>query len=68
MHVQNLDEILKLIKKFLYHFSDCVDNEFKCKNNNCIPKVDVCNKKDDCGDNSDEEKCKGIIFYISIII
>ena len=33
----------------------CSANEFLCLNNNmCIDKSKFCNKKDDCGDNSDE--------------
>ncbi|CAD5112317.1 DgyrCDS1543 [Dimorphilus gyrociliatus] len=37
-------------------FCACKKDDFLCTNNNCIPKYKLCNGKDDCGDNSDEEK------------
>nr|AAC63362.1 head-activator binding protein precursor [Hydra viridissima] len=36
----------------------CSQNQFKCKNNNCIASFFKCNGLDDCGDNSDESSCQ----------
>lgn len=33
----------------------CPPQKFKCNNDKCIPAVWVCDKDDDCGDNSDED-------------
>lgn len=37
----------------------CFEDEFACDNQKCIPKSWVCDKIDDCGDNSDEKNCDG---------
>ncbi|KAL0116729.1 hypothetical protein PUN28_009973 [Cardiocondyla obscurior] len=37
----------------------CFQNEFTCDNMKCISLNWVCNKNDDCGDNSDEKNCDG---------
>ncbi|XP_065643825.1 sortilin-related receptor isoform X5 [Hydra vulgaris] len=34
----------------------CADNQFKCKNGNCIPIGWKCDKDNDCSDGSDEDK------------
>ncbi|KAJ8961610.1 hypothetical protein NQ314_005912 [Rhamnusium bicolor] len=34
----------------------CPPNQFKCSNDKCIPAVWVCDKDNDCSDNSDEEQ------------
>lgn len=34
----------------------CPPNQFKCQNDKCIPAVWVCDKDNDCTDNSDEEQ------------
>ncbi|KAF7273554.1 hypothetical protein GWI33_013751, partial [Rhynchophorus ferrugineus] len=37
----------------------CQANQFKCDNDKCIPSVWICDKDNDCGDNSDEQQdCK----------
>jgi len=36
----------------------CLDNEFKCKNGQCISQRHHCNGIFDCGDRSDEENCE----------
>lgn len=33
------------------------ENEFKCANGKCIDRSWVCNRRDECGDNSDEKGC-----------
>ncbi|RWS26663.1 MAM and LDL-receptor class A domain-containing protein 2-like protein, partial [Leptotrombidium deliense] len=35
----------------------CTKNQFKCNNDLCIDKSDVCDFENDCGDNSDEQQC-----------
>ncbi|KAH0628621.1 hypothetical protein JD844_009980 [Phrynosoma platyrhinos] len=35
----------------------CADNEFQCKNGNCITLEFVCDEDHDCEDGSDEEHC-----------
>ncbi|RWS24432.1 Apical endosomal glycoprotein-like protein, partial [Leptotrombidium deliense] len=37
---------------------ECTANQFKCRNGLCIEKSDLCDFENDCGDNSDEEKCE----------
>ena len=34
----------------------CPEQKYTCDNKKCIPKQYQCDAKDDCGDNSDEEK------------
>jgi hypothetical protein len=36
----------------------CQPNEFKCRNNNCVPMCKKCDKYEDCGDGTDEENCR----------
>ena len=35
----------------------CTRWEFTCNNGKCIPAGWRCDKKDDCGDSSDEQNC-----------
>lgn len=35
----------------------CASGYFTCANNLCIPNLYLCDGENDCGDNSDEEKC-----------
>lgn len=35
----------------------CPPKEFQCRNSMCVAPGFVCDGDDDCGDNSDEEKC-----------
>lgn len=36
----------------------CSDDKFSCRNGRCISKQLLCNRKDDCGDGSDESRCE----------
>lgn len=36
----------------------CYRGQFSCANQRCIPDSAVCNGRDDCGDNSDENNCR----------
>ncbi|KAJ8256637.1 hypothetical protein COCON_G00187890 [Conger conger] len=38
--------------------SDVCPGKFKCKNTRCIGKAQACDGWNDCGDNSDEAKCR----------
>ncbi|UYV64098.1 hypothetical protein LAZ67_2006566 [Cordylochernes scorpioides] len=35
----------------------CRPDQFRCKNNHCVPLILKCNGEDECRDNSDEEDC-----------
>ena len=37
--------------------TSCPPYQFQCKNKKCISRHDVCDLRDDCGDNSDESFC-----------
>ena len=37
--------------------TSCSGYQFHCKNGKCISRYDVCDLRDDCGDNSDETFC-----------
>ena len=37
--------------------TSCRRDQFQCENKKCIWKDDVCNMRDNCGDNSDEIFC-----------
>ncbi|GBM70877.1 hypothetical protein AVEN_76827-1 [Araneus ventricosus] len=37
--------------------TQCASAEFKCSNGRCIPIRYLCDRGDDCGDNSDEQVC-----------
>ena len=37
----------------------CASDEFRCNRTACIPKANVCDLVDDCGDRSDELNCTG---------
>lgn len=44
----------------------CEPYQFRCKNNRCVPGRWQCDYDNDCGDNSDEDKCGrliGFLFY-----
>ncbi|KAM9692206.1 low-density lipoprotein receptor-related protein 8 isoform 8-T8 [Dama dama] len=36
---------------------ECEENQFRCRNERCIPSVWRCDEDDDCSDNSDEDDC-----------
>ncbi|XP_053153058.1 low-density lipoprotein receptor isoform X1 [Hemicordylus capensis] len=38
----------------------CADNEFQCKNGNCVVWDFVCDEDNDCEDKSDEENCPAL--------
>ena len=42
----------------------CSDREFTCKNKRCIPSEWLCDKNNNCGDNSDELNCQNKTFHI----
>lgn len=37
--------------------SECDEEQFSCSNGLCRPQYFVCDRVNDCGDNSDEEHC-----------
>lgn len=37
--------------------NNCPPGQFQCKNGNCTLPFNVCDNVNDCGDNSDEDKC-----------
>ena len=38
-------------------YRNCTGTEFTCANHKCIPQALVCDRNNDCGDNSDEINC-----------
>lgn len=43
----------------------CEPYQFRCKNNRCVPGRWQCDYDNDCGDNSDEDKCgKFLLFFL----
>jgi len=40
-----------------YIFLECDEEQFTCRNGLCRPQFFVCDRSNDCGDNSDEEHC-----------
>lgn len=42
----------------------CPEGLFKCKNGKCISRHLQCNDVDDCGDESDEQKCGKCLSYV----
>ena len=55
-----------IFKIYVHHarLGRCGSNEFQCGNQKCISKGQLCDKRDDCGDNSDEKNCGNITFYM----
>ena len=45
-------------------FLDCLNDRFKCDNGKCIHSDWRCDGDNDCGDNSDENNCGGILIAI----
>ena len=48
----------------------CPETHFKCNNHYCIPAENVCDFKNNCGDNSDEEECckyKKVYFFTCLL-
>lgn len=42
----------------------CEPYQFRCKNNRCVPGRWQCDYDNDCGDNSDEDKCSRCPFQL----
>lgn len=44
----------------------CEPYQFRCKNNRCVPGRWQCDYDNDCGDNSDEDKCgRFLLLFLS---
>ncbi len=43
----------------------CEPYQFRCKNNRCVPGRWQCDYDNDCGDNSDEDKCGRFLHLIA---
>ena len=46
----------------------CGMNTFKCDNQKCLSKSSQCNRRDECGDNSDEKNCGNIIELFALLL
>lgn len=38
--------------------AECRDDQYQCRNGQCISKDDRCNRRYDCADGSDEQECR----------
>ena len=56
-----LNAIFQFSLDFFLHLGkpSCNYQEFQCNNGKCIYEWDICDGKDDCGDNTDESKTSG---------
>lgn len=50
------DEHLSMCSSFS-EYGDCASDQFKCANGKCVNATVACDRKDDCGDASDEIGC-----------
>ena len=57
------NEVLLLSFNFVLHLakSSCSSFQFQCNNGIFIGNEQICNFKDDCGDNSDESRSYGVL-------
>ncbi|GBN00823.1 hypothetical protein AVEN_208718-1 [Araneus ventricosus] len=39
------------------HDGPCSFDQYRCLNNKCVQRTEMCNGRNDCGDNSDETYC-----------
>ena len=44
----------------------CPETHSKCANHYCVPNDAICNYTDECGDNSDEEKCGEFCLFFKL--
>ena len=61
VHVNNA-----ILCMFIGEDIECSEDEFTCKDGSCIPREKECDRRNDCKDESDEDKsyCKSIDLVI----
>lgn len=63
LSIPDVDILSKYVRRIDLLFVSVLDErtcepyQFRCKNNRCVPGRWQCDYDNDCGDNSDEEKC-----------
>nr|XP_014339074.1 PREDICTED: low-density lipoprotein receptor-related protein 8 [Bos mutus] len=54
---QRLVRVSRRVRGAPWSVKECDENQFRCRNERCIPSVWRCDEDDDCSDNSDEDDC-----------
>uniref|UniRef100_A0A7M5WWI0 Uncharacterized protein n=1 Tax=Clytia hemisphaerica TaxID=252671 RepID=A0A7M5WWI0_9CNID len=50
---------------FVCQMDACQADSFRCDNSKCVSKSSICDKVNDCGDNSDERNCTQCVYYLT---
>ena len=46
----------------------CSKYHWQCPNGTCIPKFFVCDRRDNCGDGSDEKNCGKLVIMTVVVV
>nr|XP_027800834.1 low-density lipoprotein receptor-related protein 8 isoform X3 [Marmota flaviventris] len=57
MQLQHLAAAADQLHRGQGPIKECQEDQFRCRNERCIPSVWRCDEDDDCSDNSDEDDC-----------
>ena len=58
-----------MVCKLIFLDKSCPKHYFICGNGKCLKPTEICNGRDDCGDNSDESTiCSGNLWNTYLIV
>uniref|UniRef100_A0A8D0Y3W3 LDL receptor related protein 8 n=1 Tax=Sus scrofa TaxID=9823 RepID=A0A8D0Y3W3_PIG len=57
LRLQHLSAAMDPLRSGQGPAKECEENQFRCRNERCIPSLWRCDEDDDCSDNSDEDDC-----------